>query len=53
WRDAQMQKDRDKIFKETGVWWSELLRLLYWDPTHFLAIDGMHNLFLGLVQFHF
>ncbi|KIK78951.1 hypothetical protein PAXRUDRAFT_162628, partial [Paxillus rubicundulus Ve08.2h10] len=53
WRDAQMQKDHNKIFKETGVQWSELLRLPYWDPTRFLAIDGMHDLFLGLVQFHF
>ena len=41
------------IFKETGVRWSELLRLLYWDPTRFLAIDGMHNLLLGLTQFQF
>ncbi|KIJ59125.1 hypothetical protein HYDPIDRAFT_65665, partial [Hydnomerulius pinastri MD-312] len=53
WRDAERKKDRDKVFKEIGVRWSELLCLPYWDPTRFLAIDGMHNLFLGLVQFHF
>ncbi|KIJ60184.1 hypothetical protein HYDPIDRAFT_71193, partial [Hydnomerulius pinastri MD-312] len=53
WRDAETKKDRDQTFKETGVRWSELLRLPYWDPTRFLVIDGMHNLFLGLVQFHF
>jgi hypothetical protein len=41
------------VFKETGVRWSELLRLPYWDPTRFLAIDGMHNLLLGLTQFQF
>ena len=41
------------IFKKTGVCWSELLHLLYWDPTHFLAIDSMHNLLLGLTQFQF
>ena len=41
------------IFKETGVCWSKLLHLPYWDPTRFLAIDGMHNLLLGLTQFQF
>jgi hypothetical protein len=53
WRDAESKKERDKVFKETGVRWSELLRLPYWDPTRFIVIDGMHNLFLGLVQYHF
>jgi hypothetical protein len=53
WRDAETKKERDKIFKETGIRWSELLRLPYWDPTRFMVVDGMHNLFLGLVQFHF
>ena len=33
--------------------WSELLCLPYWDLTRFLAIDGMHNLLLGLTQFQF
>ena len=53
WRDAETKKQRDTIFKEMGVCWSELLRLPYWDPTRFLAIDGMHNLLLGLTQFQF
>ncbi|KIK80015.1 hypothetical protein PAXRUDRAFT_159809, partial [Paxillus rubicundulus Ve08.2h10] len=53
WRDAQKQKNHDKISKETRVQWSELLCLPYWDPTQFLTINGMHNLFLGLVQFNF
>jgi hypothetical protein len=48
-----MKKDCDKVFKETGVQWSELLCLPYWDPTRCVVVDGMHNLFLGLVQFHF
>jgi hypothetical protein len=48
-----MKASRDKIFKQHGVRWSELLRLPYWDPTRFIVIDGMHNLFLGLVQHHF
>lgn len=53
WRDAETKQERDRIFKDTGVRWSELLRLPYWDPLRFIVIDGMHNLFLGLVQFHF
>lgn len=53
WRDAETKTHQNKIFKETGVRWSELLRLPYWNPTRFLVIDGMHNLFLGLVQHHF
>ena len=53
WRDAETKKDRYQIFKNTGVRWSELLCLPYWDPLRFIVIDGMHNLFLSLVQFHF
>jgi hypothetical protein len=26
--------------------------LPYWDPTQCIVVDGMHNLFLGLTQFH-
>jgi hypothetical protein len=29
-----------------------MMRLPYWDPTRHVVVDGMHNLFLGLVQFH-
>ncbi|KIJ10610.1 hypothetical protein PAXINDRAFT_16444 [Paxillus involutus ATCC 200175] len=53
WRDAVTKKERENIFKETGIRWSELLRLPYWDPTRSMVVDGMHNLFLRLVQFHF
>jgi len=41
------------IFAQTGVRWSELLRLPYFDPTRFVVIDVMHNLFLGLISKHF
>ena len=53
WRDAETKKEQCKIFKETGIQWSELLHLPYWDPTCFMVVNSMHNLFLGLVQFHF
>ncbi|KIK82131.1 hypothetical protein PAXRUDRAFT_69376, partial [Paxillus rubicundulus Ve08.2h10] len=46
WRDAATKKEQDIIFKETGIHWSELLHLPYWDPTCSMVVDGMHNLFL-------
>jgi hypothetical protein len=52
YKEASSKADQKKIFDAKGVRWSELLRLPYWDPTKFVVIDGMHNLFLGLVQFH-
>ncbi|KZP07470.1 hypothetical protein FIBSPDRAFT_665001, partial [Athelia psychrophila] len=52
WRDATSKAERDTIFAKFGVRWSELWRLPYYDPIRMLIIDGMHNLFEGLVQFH-
>jgi hypothetical protein len=52
WRDASSMSERKHIFKEQGIRWSELLRLPYWDPTAQIVVDGMHNLFLGVVQHH-
>jgi hypothetical protein len=53
WRDATNKRARAKIYKETGVRWSELLRLPYFDPTRMVVVDGMHNLFLGIIRHHF
>ena len=53
WRDALSKSKRKKLYKKNGVRWSELLWLSYWDPTRYVIIDGMHNLFLGLVRHHF
>ncbi|GBE85542.1 hypothetical protein SCP_0800590 [Sparassis crispa] len=52
WRDADTQEERKCIFKEFGIRWSELNRLPYWDPVRCIVIDGMHNIFLGVTQFH-
>ena len=52
WRNATSANERDSAFKETGVRWSALYELEYWNPTAMLAADPMHNLFLGLVQYH-
>jgi hypothetical protein len=53
WRDAPSKTKRKRLYKENGIRWSILLRLPYWDPTKCIVVDCMHNLFLGLVQFHF
>lgn len=53
WLEAPSKKARTALYKKNGVRWCELLRLPYWDPTRFVIIDAMHNLFLGVVQNHF
>lgn len=52
WREALTERERENIFDATGLRWSELLRLDYWDPTRFALIDTMHNLFLGELRHH-
>ncbi|CAA7270442.1 unnamed protein product [Cyclocybe aegerita] len=44
---------RAEIFNDAGIRWSELLRLPYFDITHNVVVDSMHNLFLGLIKEHF
>jgi len=51
--NAQDPKDRKDVFTETGIRYSELLHLKYFDPSRFVIVDAMHNLFLGLIQEHF
>jgi hypothetical protein len=53
WLNAPNKTQRAKVYKETGVRWSPLWDLPYWDPTKYVVVDGMHNLFLGLVKYHF
>jgi hypothetical protein len=51
--NAKDEKTRDFTVKNTGIRWSELYQLPYFDPSRFVVVDCMHNLFLGLVQEHF
>lgn len=52
WLNAGSLDERNRLFAETGIRWTELLRLPYWNPINFTVIDSMHNLYLGLVQTH-
>lgn len=53
WRDAQSQAERNRLFKNYGVRWSVLWELPYFNPLTMVVVDSMHNLFLGLVKYHF
>jgi hypothetical protein len=50
WRRCNSNAARNRFVKTTGVRWSELLRLPYFDPIRFLSIDPMHCLFLGIAK---
>lgn len=53
YQNASTPKARQDEFDATGVRWSELLRLPYFDIVRCVVVDSMHNLFLGLIKEHF
>ena len=50
WRRCNSDAARKRFVKNTGVRWSELLRLPYFDPIRFIIVDPMHCLFLGIAK---
>lgn len=52
WKLAKSEVDRVTLFSKTGVRWSEFWRLPYFNPIKQVVVDGMHTLFLGLVEYH-
>jgi hypothetical protein len=50
---AEDEETRAGLLKQSGIRWSELLRLPYFDIVQCVVIDAMHNLFLGLIKEHF
>lgn len=50
WRRCNSDASRNRFAKQTGVRWSELLRLPYFDPIMFTIVDPMHCLFLGIAR---
>ncbi|KAI0055508.1 hypothetical protein BV25DRAFT_1815452 [Artomyces pyxidatus] len=52
WKNASSEAARTALFGASGVRYSELLRLPYWDPTRYTVIDTMHSLFLGNLKRH-
>jgi len=52
WLYSTSKEDREAVFAETGIRWSELMRLPYWNPLRHGVVDAMHNLLLGDAQSH-
>src|SRR6266542_4382002 len=50
WRHCNSNAARDHFVRISGIRWSELLRLPYFDPIQFLSINPMHCLFLGIAK---
>ena len=49
----QTKTSRAELESKTGVRYSELFRLPYFDPIRFHVIDPMHNLLLGTAKYTF
>ena len=47
WKFARTLADRNKIEREYGVRYTELLKLPYFDTARFSVIDPLHNILLG------
>ena len=45
-----MEASQKRLVKQTGVKWTELLRLPYFDPVTFITIDLIHCLFLSIAK---
>ncbi|EJD34026.1 hypothetical protein AURDEDRAFT_40163, partial [Auricularia subglabra TFB-10046 SS5] len=52
YRDAPTQAERDELFSQHGVRYSELFRLPYFDPTRALTTETMHLFYLRAFQTH-
>jgi hypothetical protein len=52
-KNATSATRQDEILKKTGVRWSELNRLHYWDPSRHVVLGVMHNWLEGVLQGHF
>jgi len=50
WRRCNSKASRERFVKQSGVRWTELLRLSYFDPIRFTTVDPMHCLFLGIAK---
>ncbi|MBW0590785.1 hypothetical protein O181_130500, partial [Austropuccinia psidii MF-1] len=53
WKELASSSLRDQLAKKTGVRWSELNGLSYWDPVVNVPLGVMHNWYEGVLQHHF
>ncbi|THV08114.1 hypothetical protein K435DRAFT_561704, partial [Dendrothele bispora CBS 962.96] len=52
WRGMTTKSAREKHQRETGVCWSPLHDLPYYDPVCHLILGFMHNTLEGILQYH-
>ncbi|MBW0550999.1 hypothetical protein O181_090714 [Austropuccinia psidii MF-1] len=52
-QELKNEAECTRIVKRTGIRWSELNCLHYWDPVQQIPLVIMHNLFEGILQHHF
>ncbi|MBW0561336.1 hypothetical protein O181_101051 [Austropuccinia psidii MF-1] len=52
-KDEKNQSEADCLVKKSGIQWSELNCLPYWDPVQQTSIGIMHMWFEGILQTHF
>ena len=50
-RSCKINTEREKLESETGVRYSVVLELLYYDAIRMVLIDPMHNLFFDKEDF--
>ena len=50
WLEAPSASAREKLAKASGCRWTSLYLLPYYDSVTFLAIDAMHNLYMGVAK---
>jgi hypothetical protein len=50
WLTARTKTEQAKIAKSTGVKYSVLLQLDYWNPIQFTVIDSLHAFWLGICR---
>lgn len=53
WNETNSVAAKERLVKKTGVRWSQLNRLPYWNPVMNISLGVMHNWFEGVLQHHF
>jgi len=52
WCNLVTIKAKTAMTKETGVQWTPLHDLSYWDPVQYIILGFMHNFLEGILQYH-
>jgi len=50
WRNARTKKEQARVAQSTGVKYSVLLQLDYWNPIRHVVVDSLHCFWLGICR---